>query len=170
MHQSLRIAGPSQAFSTHERGMPDNVTCGYQGLVQLACGILLFPEAVLPEVPRSRKTSQEVSLLHSCCPMLTRQVLGYGHGVLRVRATQACLCSQQGQFPTTEGCEPLCDHITHRSSVLLLVFNKPAWDPKEEPSSNLDSASRYQDKELSDLGNNGLHSSLTLLDCVPTCQ
>lgn len=80
---------------------------------------------------------------------------------LRVRATPACLCSQQGQFPTTEGCEPLCDHITHRSPVPPPIFNKPAWDPKEEPSSSLDSASRCQDKKLSDLGSNGLHPSLT---------
>lgn len=145
MHQSLRVPGTSQALSTHERGMPGNTTCGCLCLVQLACGILLIPEAGLPEVPRS--PSQEASFLHARCPMLTRQVLGYGHGVPTPQI-ESHPAKSRGKFPTTEGREPLCDHITHRSPVLPPVFNKPAREPKEEPSSNLDSASSCRDKKL----------------------
>lgn len=99
-------------------GRPGSCPC----LVQPVCGIPLLPEAAVPEVLRS---PPQEGVTSACCPMLGEQVLGYDHRVqhLRVRDTQACLCSQQ--FPTTGGREPLCDQITLRSFCIAHSLQTP---------------------------------------------
>lgn len=97
MHQNLRVAGTSQTFRTHERRETWQCT-GQLPVFGPAC---LWDSAA----PRNSCTCPpQEGVTSACCPMLGEQVLGYDHGGvqhLRVRDTQARLCSQQ--FPTTGG-------------------------------------------------------------------
>lgn len=66
----------------------------------------------------------------ACCPVLSGNVLGYGHRVphLRVSDTQAGLCSQQGHSPLGRGLNLLFPHHP-QATCSPLIFLKPAWDP-----------------------------------------
>lgn len=74
--------------------------------------------------------SAKAGVTSACCPMLSENVLGYGHRVphLRVSDTQVGLCSQQGHSPLRRGLNLLFPHHL-QTTCSPLIFIKPAWDP-----------------------------------------